>query len=672
MSEEQKTLTLHNEFPAVSTAEWEQAVRNDLKGGDPAKLLWKSDEGIAVKPFYRAEDIEAIAGPGVESAAAAAMREQLEMAAGHARSSNDWLLRQTIDVADPQQANAAAREALASGAESICFECVPENSALRGVAVESSEGMRALIAGLPRSAPLSFRGRQAARPLLLLYLSELKQPAEARGSVDFDPLGDLLLEGSSPRPAEELFADAAAVMKFAAAAAPRMRVLAVRGWQIREAGGTVVQELAFALAQGVECLSRLTEHGLSPDEICARIFFVFSIGTNYFFEIAKLRAFRLLWSQAVEQFQPKLPESLVPVVESVTSRWNMTACDAYSNLLRGATGAMSAAIGGSDAIETTPFDAAYKPSDGFSRRLSRNTQLLLKNEAYLDRVADPGAGSYYIETLTASLGREAWKLFQQVEAQGGFLQAIQSGFVQREVNGSRRRKDEAVAARRRVLLGTNQYSNPNEQATDKLDPGSNLTPLRLSGQRPASAPAELAEQFAKGLTLGDCLAARTETPAFRVEKLIPYRAAESFEALRLRTERHTQKTGRRPRVLLLEFGDSKMRQARSNFSQSFFATAGFETLTGLAEADPEHAAKLIAERDPDLVVLCSADQQYLAMARPLIARLRQAKPIPVIVAGYPEESVEQLRQDGVADFIHLRSNAPQVLAHWQQQLGMRD
>ncbi len=670
MSEEQKTLTLKNEFPAVSTAEWEQAVRNDLKGGDPSKLNWKTDEGVTVKPFYRAEDIEDLAGPGVESAAAT-MREQLEMAAGHARSSNDWLLRQAIDVADPQQANAAAREALAAGAESICFECVPENSAWRGVAVESSEEMRALIAGLPRSAPLSFRGRPAARPLLLLYLSELKQPAEARGSVDFDPLGDLLLEGSSPRPAEELFADTAAVMKFAAAAAPRMRILAVRGWQIREAGGTVVQELAFALAEGVEYLSKLAEFGLSPDEICARLFFVFSIGTNYFFEIAKLRAFRLLWSQAVEQFQPKLPESLVPVVESVTSRWNMTAYDAYNNLLRGATGAMSTAIGGSDAIEIAPFDAAYKPSDGFSRRLSRNTQMLLKNEAYLDRVADPGAGSYYIETLTASLGREAWKLFQQVEAQGGFLQGIQSGFVQREVNGSRRRKDEAVAARRRVLLGTNQYSNPNEQATDKLDPDSNLTPLRLSGQRPASTPAELAEQFAKGLTLGDCLA-RTESPAFRVEKLIPYRAAECFEALRLRTERHTQRTGRRPQVLLLEFGDAKMRQARSNFSQSFFATAGFEIVTGLAEADPEQAAKIIAERDPDLVVLCSADQQYPAMARPLIARLRQAKPIPVIVAGYPEESVEQLRQDGVADFIHLRSNALQVLAHWQQQLGMRD
>ena len=672
MSEQQKTtLTLQNEFPAVSTAEWEQAVRNDLKGGDPAKLAWKTDEGITVKPFYRAEDIEAIEdmeGPDGESAAAAAMRERLEMAAGHARSSNDWLVRQAIDVADPQQANAAAREALASGAESICFECVPEGSALRGVAVESGEDMRLLIAGLPRSAPLAFRGQQAAHPLLLLYLSELKQPAEARGSIDFDPLGDLLLDGSSPHPAQELFADAAAIMQFAAAAAPRLRTLAVRGWQIPESGGTVVQELAFALAQGVEYLSRLTEHGLSPDEICARLFFVFSTGTNYFFEIAKLRAFRLLWAQAAEHFQPKLPESLVPVVESVTSRWNMTAYDAYSNLLRGATGAMSAAIGGADAIEITPFDAACKPSDGFSRRLSRNTQMLLKNEAYLDRVADPGAGSYYIETLTTSLGREAWKLFQQVEAQGGFLQAIQSGFVQREVANARQRKDEAVAARRRVLLGTNQYSNPDEQVADKLDLDSNRTPQRLSGQKPASTPAQLADQFAKGLTLGDCLTAWTKTSAFSVEKLVPYRASGSFEVLRLRTERHTLITGRRPRVLLLEFGDSKMRQARSNFGHNFFAAAGFEIATGLAQADPEQAAKIIAERNPDLVVLCSADQQYSAMARPLIEKLRQAKPVPVIVAGYPEAAIEQLKQDGVADFIHLRSNALEVLAHWQKQL----
>ncbi|MGA2992249.1 MAG: acyl-CoA mutase large subunit family protein, partial [Candidatus Korobacteraceae bacterium] len=517
MSEEQ-TLLLRKDFAPVSSAEWEQCLRDAMKGGEISRLYWKTDEEITVKPFYRAEDLKELS--------------QFE-GAGGARTGNEWRIRQAIAVADPQQANAAARDAIAGGAEAICFEAVPESGGLRGVAVQSAEDMRALIAGLPRATPqqtqprrlpgapcvpLSFRARQAARPMLLLYLSQLKQPAEATGSVDFDPLGDLLLEGGSNQPADELFADTARVLRFAAVKAPEMRTLAVRGCQISEAGGTVVQELAFALACGVEYLSALGEQGLSTDEVCARIFFVFSTGCNYFFEIAKLRAFRLLWAQAVEQFKPKRSESLEPVVESVTSRWSMSIYDDYNNLLRGATGAMSAAIGGCDAIEITPFDAACQPPDDFSRRLARNTQIILKNEAGLDRVADPAAGSYYIETLTASLAREAWKLFQQVESEGGCLKAIQSGFVQREVNAARKRKDEAIAIRRRVLLGTNQYAIANEQALDKvkLDRDGNLTPLRLSGIKPASTPAELAEQFASGLTLGDCLT----TPASAATALV--------------------------------------------------------------------------------------------------------------------------------------------------------
>ncbi len=678
MSEEH-TLLLRKDFPPVSSADWEQAIRRDLKGAEISKLYGKTEEGIAVKPFYRAEDINAL---GRES----------EAAASHARATNDWSIRQAIAVPDPQQANSAARAALAGGAEAICFESIPEGAALRGVAVQSAEDMRLLIAGLPRVAPpptqqqalpLSFRVRQAARPLLLLYLSELKQrdqrpgaPAEVLGSIDFDPLGDLLLDGESLQSTEELFADTARVLQFAAAKAPAMRTLAVRGWQIPEAGGTVVQELAFALAHGVEYLSWLGGHGLSTDEVCARIFFVFSISPNYFFEIAKLRAFRLLWAQAVEQFKPKCSDSLNPVVESTTSRRAMTVYDAYNNLLRGATEAMSAAIGGCDAIEITPFDAACKPADDFSRRLARNTQIILKREAYLDRVVDPGAGSYYIETLTVSLAHEAWKLFQQVENEGGFLRAIQSGLVQREVNAARRRKDEAIAARRRVLLGTNQYPNQSEQALDKLDQRSDVTPLRFSGVKPASNPAELVQQFAAGLTIGDCLTGQTSSQAaFTAEKLLPYWAAEGFEALRLRTERHARKSGRRPRVLLLEFGDLKIRKARVDFSRNFFASAGFEIMTEFAGSSPEAGTKLIAERHPDLVVLCSADHEYAAMARPLIERLpatARPRPLPVIVAGYPEAAIEQLKRDGVADFIHVRSNAVQVLRHWQQQLGMED
>ena len=245
----------------------------------------------------------------------------------------------------------------------------------------------------------------------------------------------------------------------------------------------------------------------------------------------------------------------------------------------------------------------------------------------MDRVADPAGGSYYLEALTDSLAREAWKLFQQVEAKGGMLKSIQAGFVQQEIGNSRRQKDEAVAARRRVLLGTNQYPDVGEQVLETLDRQGNVTAFKTSGVKPASSPAELASQFAKGLLLGDCLA--PGAAVFTVERLLPYRGAEPFEELRLRTERHAAKSGRRPRVLLLEYGDLKMRKARAAFSMNFFAAAGFEIVSASAEADASAAAKVIAGQKPDLVVLCSADPQYSTMARPLIELLRQSKPVPV-------------------------------------------
>lgn len=657
---ENDSLQLRKDFPAVTTAEWEAVVRKDLKGADPGKLLWKTDEGIAIKPFYRAEELRAF-------------QPQLGVAPGEfpfvrgTRADNEWSIRQSIDLADPVQANAAAREALAAGAESICFEVVPEGSSVRGVAVQGAEDMRKLIADLPTNLSISFRTHEAARAILPLYLSQLKD-AEATGSVDFDPLGDLLLLGASPYEAEQIFAEAAELISFADAKAPRLRTLAVRGWEFSEAGGTVVQQLAFSLAAGVEYLAQLTRLGLEIDKLSSKIFFVLSVSSNYFFEIAKLRAFRMLWAQAVEQFKPKQAEAAKAFVESVTSPWGMTVYDAHNNLLRGTTEAMSAAIGGSDAIEITTFDAAYEPGDDFSRRLSRNAQVILKKEAYLNRVADPGGGSYYIEVLTYSLAREAWKLFQQIEAKGGFLKSVEAGFVQQEINNSRQKKDAAVAVRRRPLLGTNQFPNQNEKALEKFDLHGNLTSLRVTGVRPEAKPALLFEQFSKGLTLGDCLS--YAKPALTVEKLMPYRGAEPFEALRLSTELHVAKGGKRPRVLLLEFGDLKMRQARAGFSLNFFAAAGVEVVSAVSEDSADVAARAIADKDPDLVVLCSSDQQYAAMARPLIEKLSARKPVPVIVAGYPKDAVEELKRDGVADFIHVQSNALEVLTRWLREFGV--
>jgi methylmalonyl-CoA mutase len=378
---------------------------------------------------------------------------------------------------------------------------------------------------------------------------------------------------------------------------------------------TIVQELGCALAEGVEILAQLTEHGLTIPEITSSVVFSFSVGANYFFEIAKLRAARTLWARIVESFEPGAAESARMTINARTLHATKTIYDAHNNLLRATTEAMAAVIGGTDALQVEAFDETYRVPDAFSRRLARNTQLILKKEAWLDRVADPGGGSYYLETLTDSLAREAWKLLQAIEAVGGFRNYAESGALELEIAKSRADREAAVSSRRRTVVGTNQYPNLQERMLPKIE-----------RDDPAPRPARI------------------------------------FEEIRLRTERHAAKTGHTPHFLLLEAGDPKMRKARSGFIANLFGCAGFEietteTLTG----------------DPNAIVLCSSDAEYAALAPRVIQQLSAAgKSTPVIVAGNPADSINQLKQAGVADFVHIRSNAAEVLRSWQQRLGIGD
>jgi methylmalonyl-CoA mutase len=460
-----------------------------------------------------------------------------------------------------------------------------------------------------------------------------------KGTIDFDPLNDLLLTGSSDNNADALF-ETAAVAVRASAKLPGFKTLAVRGWQIPEAGGTVVEELGAAIATGAEYLSELTSKGISVDTAAAAIFFDLAVSANYFFEIAKLRALRLLWAQVVEQFNPAKKESAKAYIVSTTSRWDTTIYDQHINLLRGTTKTMAAVLGGADVIETLPFDADSHASEDFSRHLARNTQIILKKECYFDRVVDAGAGSYYLETLTDTLARDAWSFFQKIEEKGGYLKALEAGFVQQEVNASRAKKDKSIAFRSRSILGTNQFPN---------------------GKETVLAQIQSAETVAVKTTKGK--AAITVTP------LTSYRGAEGYENLRLCTERYVASGNRNPRFLLLEYGELKMRKARVGFSSNFIACGGFDVITKTSESTAEAAAKVITDAKADVVVLCSSDDEYLPMAKPLIEKL--GGKIPVIVAGNPA-TIDQLKTDGVSDFIHARSNALEVLSTWQKRLGVRE
>lgn len=576
---------LLHEFPSVSTQSWEDAIQKDLKGADYAKkLIWQSEEGLAVKPYYRTEDIADLdfldSLPG-----------QFPYLRG-ARASGNWRIREEVDIADPEHANRAAVHAVAAGAEEIAFT----NAAIRNA---SDLGM--LLANL-NEVPVHLQN--AGETLVLLLVKRLQERHHTVSvSAGFNPLTNLDMASEVIRTAPAVFVP-----------------FTIDASSLEESSATAVEEIGFALAAGVDYLAHMQSAGVDLAHAALAVEFSFAIGANYFFQIAKFRALRMVWARAVESFGCPA-DSARARISARTSRWNKTIYDPHVNVLRATTEAMSAALGGVDSITVTAFDECYKAPDEASRRLARNTQIILKHEALLTHVADPGAGSYILEVITDYLAREAWKLMQSVEAQGGYQKYVTEGKLAQAIQKSMAASDKAVSSRRRVFTGTNQFANAGEQALNRINP------LFAAGHR---------------------------------------RGAQMYESLRLRTERHAAYTGFLPQVLLAEFGDVKMRSARSTFAANLFACAGFKIDTQRFDNAAE-----IANCQADLIVLCSSDFEYLAAASDLVSHLRAlGRTTPVIIAGNPE-STEQLRAAGVADFIHIRSNPIDVLTNWQQQLGMK-
>ena len=575
---------LLDEFPPVSTQAWEEAIRKDLKGADyQKKLVWQTEEGLAVKPYYRKEDVEALESLSRSLSCSSTPQSR--------RLNGDWRIREEIDAINPEEANQAAQRAVAAGAEQIAF---------LNANVRNSSDLGLLLVNL-REIPVHFQNAGEAL-LRLLIARENARPHSAPFSSGWNPL-------ESPDLAAEILI----------ASPPGFVPFTVDGSRFEESGATAVQEIGFTLAAAIDLLDEMTSRNIDVDRAAAAIEFSFAIGANYFFQIAKLRAFRNLWARVQESFSGK-QQSIPALIHARTSHWNKTIYDPHVNILRGTTEVMSAALGGADSISVAAFDECYRAPNEASRRMARNTQIVLKQEALLSRVADAAAGSYYLEYLTDFIARESWKVMQGIEAAGGFRKANASGLLARALDESLAARERAVVERRRVFTGTNQYADPAEKALDRIDP------LHASVER---------------------------------------RGARSYEQLRLRTERHAALTGKTPRILLAEIGDVKMRSARSSFAQHFFASAGFDLITRRFQS-----AKEIAPVDADLIVLCSSDPEYGGLAAELIPMMEALnRGVPVIVAGNPE-SAHELRATGVADFIHVRSNPIEFLTAWQQRLGI--
>ena len=612
---------LFADFAPVSTQEWLDKINVDLKGADfEKKLVWKTNEGFKVKPFYRKEDLENLK-------TTEALPGEFPYLRGTKKSDNTWLVRQEIKVDCPKEANAKALDILNKGVDSLGFSLRKKDL--------SAEFIATLLDGICADCiELNFSTCQGATVmlanLLVAYFTQKGYDLNAlRGSVNYDPMGKMMVRGKDLTNYIATAKELVEVMK----ALPKYRCITVNAIELNNAGSYISQELGYALAWGNEYLNALVEAGVDATEAAKKIKFNFGISSNYFLEIAKFRAARMLWANIVKQYEPKCDCACKMKAHAETSTFNLTLFDAHVNMLRTQTEAMSAALAGVDSITVSPFDKAYQVADDFSERIARNQQLLLKEECHFDKVVDPAAGSYYIENLTTSIAQQAWNLFLEVEEAGGMMEAIKAGKVQEAVNASNKARHEAVSKRREILLGTNQYPNFTELSEGKAPMG--------------------CQCCCGGDHKHEC-----EKPFATLDKS---RAASEFEALRLETEN----SGKRPKAFMLTIGNLAMRQARAQFSCNFLACAGYEVIDNLGFPTVEEGVEAAMKAGADIVVLCSSDDEYAEYAIPAYQALNGRAMF--IVAGAPA-CMEDLKAAGIENFIHVRCNVLETLRGYNAKL----
>ena len=613
---------LFSEFPPISTKEWEEKINIDLKGADyEKKLVWKPIEGFKVKPYYRAEDLKNLeylnSPPG-----------EFPFVRGN-KKDNDWVIRVDIENINIKEANAIALNALKNGANAIGFNVEK---------VDSEKSMKSLLQGIDlEKTEINFISSNSYSQIIDLFINEIIRQNlnkdNIKGSINYDPISQLATEGSLRINEKTTFEESAKLFTKIIKELPEFKAISINGNIFHNSGASITQEIAYSLASGNEYIYRLVSNGLSIDKILPRILFSLAIGSNYFMVIAKFRAARLLWTKITEQYNPKNNNSQKMNIHAVTSLWNKTIYDPYVNILRNTTEGMSAAMGGIDSMTINPFDISFKEADKFSMRNARNTQLILKEESYLNKIADPAGGSYYIENLTNSIAESSWNIFQEIEENGGLINLLQKGIIKDEIEATAQQRDMDIAQRKVSILGTNQYPNVNETMLDKIETH--------------------AQPDNKGLK--------------------QYRGADAFEAIRLATEKHTKKTGKRPEVFLLTIGNLAMRKARATFSENFFGCAGYEIFDNSGFKTTEEAIKAALDSKNEIVIICSSDEEYVEIVPVITKEIKVQKPKTlIVVAGFPKKNIEGFKKVGVDDFIHVRKNVLETLINFNKKLGIGD
>ncbi len=612
---------LFEAFPPVSTNEWKEKILKDLKGADyDKKLVWKTGERFDVQPFYRSEDLENLPHMDIFPGSFPYVR-------GNEIKHNRWLVRQDIKVDNIEEANHKALKIRLRGVDSLGFyfddNFKPDVDSIEHLC----ENIRADIMELNFKTKYPLEIFEAIDTLAKKYNRNLEK---VRGSVEYDPIGVFSLKGKFHNSEEE---DLALLKNLHSASAylPKFQYIVINAAIFANSGGGIVSEIAFSMAMAAEYLTYLTNAGLDVDDIAPRIRFHFSVGSDYFMEIAKFRAAKYLWSKIVNAYGLNDASNAEMIIHVSNSRWNKTIYDPYVNMLRTTTESMSAILGGINSLSVLPFNSIYESETEFSERIARNQQLVLKGESYMDKVADIGAGSYYIESLTDKLIHNAWERFLKVDDDGGYIKAFRKGNIQKIIKEEALKKDNDIATRRRSILGTNQFPNTGEHLSSDF-----LLPKR-----------------------------ETKVDNTDVEPLVIYRGAEQLEWLRYTTDKFSL-SNKRPVVWMFTYGNLAMRKARSQFAGNFFGCAGYEIVDNPGFKTVALGIEAAKKAKPEIVVVCSSDEEYAEIAEPIFSTLKDESII--VLAGYPKDLIDRLKEIGLTNLIHVKSNLLEELTRYQDMI----
>ncbi|HOX25503.1 MAG TPA: acyl-CoA mutase large subunit family protein [Candidatus Krumholzibacteria bacterium] len=704
------SLGLADLFPVPTLEQWHAECLRLLDGIPFEKqMLTPTYEGITLRPLYTRADLAGL--PHLDSRPGCAPYVRGGLPLGYRE--RPWEVAQELPYPTCEEFGKALRHDLAVGQTAVVLVidragqagldpdlARPEQVGSGGTSIAALDELDLALAGVDLAqVPLYLESGSAALAYaaMLVALASRRgvEPSRLRGSIGFDPLAGLAELGRVPVRLAQAYDELAVLTDWAAAQAPDLATLAVRGHVYHDGGASAVQELGVALAVAVHHLRELEQRGLPIELVAPRVRCELSVGTHFFMEIARLRAARLVWARIVGAAGGDDRAQRL-VIGARTSRFTKSALDPHVNLLRATTEAMAAILGQVDSLHVSPFDEPLGLPDEFSRRLARNTQLVLRDESHLDLVVDPAGGSWFVEALTGEVAAAAWRVFQEIEAAGGAPAAFQAGTIQARIAATAAERRRNLAQRRDVLIGTNQYPDagetplplrPVDRAALQATRAKAVQALRSAGD-PAARQAALAhlakvrarggqrvftalvDAAAAGATVGDlCRALHHEAdPRLQVELISPWRAAAMFERLRAAVAAHADRAA--VTVFFANLGDVARYMPRLDFARGFFQVGGFATLADGRYETPAAAAAGFAAGGARTAVIVGLDETYAALAADTARALKAAGAETVVVAGQPGDLVASLDAAGVDQYIHVRADAHAVLSDLARSKGV--